>query len=93
WHIPSAETLTTRQFLNLVSGAAGTKLKIRSASKFFVSVLGIFSPIMRELKEMMYQWENDYVVDHSKFMNTFEFETTPHAEAIRRTLDWYRQKL
>ncbi len=48
---------------------------------------------MRELKEMMYQWENDYVVDHSKFMNTFEFETTPHAEAIRRTLDWYRQKL
>ena len=90
WHIPSAETLTTRQFLNLISEVAGTKLKIRSASKFLVSMLGIFSPIMRELKEMMYEWENDYVVDYSKFMNTFEFETTPHRVAIRKTLDGYR---
>jgi len=93
WHIPSAETLTTRQFLNLVSEVAGTKLKIRSASKSLVNILGIFSPIMRELKEMMYEWENDYVVDHSKFMNAFEFETTPHTEAIRKTLDWYRTKI
>lgn len=92
WHIPSAETLTTRQFLNLVSEVAGTKLKIRSASKFLVSVLGIFSPIMRELKEMMYEWEKDYVVDHSKFMKAFKFETTPHTEAIRKTLDWYRSR-
>jgi hypothetical protein len=33
------------------------------------------------------------MVDHSKFMNAFEFETTPHTEAIRKTLDWYRTRL
>jgi len=90
WHIPSAETLTSRQFLNMVYEAAGHQPKVRAASKTLVSIMGIFSPLMRELKEMMYQWENDYVVNHSKFMEAFDFKTTQHQEAIQTTLDWYR---
>jgi nucleoside-diphosphate-sugar epimerase len=92
WHIPSAETLTTRRFLNMVYDTVGHQLKVRAASKKLVSIMGIFNPLMRELKEMMYQWENDYVVDHSKFMEAFDFNTTPHKEGIQTTLDWYKRK-
>jgi hypothetical protein len=53
--------------------------------------MGLFVPIMRELAEMLYEFEEPFVVDHSKYARCFGTDTTPHREAIRRTLDWYRQ--
>jgi hypothetical protein len=54
-------------------------------------MLGIFDPTMRELPEIIYQSEQPFVVDHSKYERAFGASTTPHREAIRKTLDWYRQ--
>jgi nucleoside-diphosphate-sugar epimerase len=55
-----------------------------------VRALGLFSPIMRELAEMLYEWERPYVVDHSKFERAFGAPTTAHREAIRETVAWFR---
>jgi len=93
WHVPSAETLTTRQFVEKIFNLAGTEPKIKVALKFMLSLMGLFNPMMLELKEMMYEWENDYIVDHSKFVQHFDFTPTPHEEAIRTTLDWFKSKL
>jgi nucleoside-diphosphate-sugar epimerase len=43
----------------------------------------------RAVAEQLYQSERPWVVDHSKFANTFGAHPTPHPEAIARTLDWY----
>ena len=91
WHIPSAETLTTRQFLELIFEEAGKTPKVMAAPRFLVKMMGLFNPIMRELKEMLYEFEKPYIVDHSKYKNIFGEDTTPHREAIRQTLDWYRK--
>jgi nucleoside-diphosphate-sugar epimerase len=93
WHVPSAETVTTRQFVEMIGQETGHALKIRSASRLLVSLLGLFSPELREMKEMMYEFEEPYVVDHSKFARTFGVDVTPHREAIRETVAWYRQRL
>lgn len=90
WHIPSAETITTRQFLEILFEEAGRRAQVRVAPKFVVTVMGWFNPMMREIKEMVYEWEQPYIVDHSKFERAFGAEPTPHREAIRRTLAWYR---
>jgi hypothetical protein len=49
-------------------------------------------PIMRELSELLYQWEMPYLFDHSKFAAAFPdaVQTTPHREAIRETLTWFK---
>lgn len=47
---------------------------------------------MRELTEILYQSEAPFVMDHSKYERAFGISTTPHREAIRKTLDSYRQK-
>jgi nucleoside-diphosphate-sugar epimerase len=91
WHIPNAETLTTRQFLELVFEEAGTPFKVKVMPKAMVSVLALFVPVLREMKEMLYEFEEPFIVDHSKFELAFGANPTPHREAIRRTLDWYRQ--
>jgi len=92
WLVPSAETVTTRAFITIVSEELGKPIKIQAAPRWLISMLGIFDPTMRELPEVMYQSEQPFVVDHGKFERAFGISTTPHREAIRRTLDWYRRK-
>ena len=93
WHIPNAETLTTRQFLELVFEEAGTPFKVSVMPRVMVSVLALFVPVLREVKEMLYEFEEPFIVDnHGKFERAFGANPTPNREAIRRTLDWFRQK-
>jgi nucleoside-diphosphate-sugar epimerase len=90
WHVPSAPTLTTRQFVQLVYKGSGTAPKLRAAPRPLVTVMGWFVPIIRELEEMLYEFEKPFVVDHSRFAQAFGAQTTPHEVAIRQTLEWYR---
>ena len=56
-----------------------------------IALLGLFVPMIREQKEMMYEFEEPFVVDDSKFTETFDTDPTPLDEAIRETVAWYRQ--
>jgi nucleoside-diphosphate-sugar epimerase len=91
WHIPSAETLTTQQFLDLIAAEAKQHPKLRVASPLMLSLLGWFSPIMHELKEISYEFEHPFIVDHRKYEAVFGSQTTPHREAIRKTIAWFRE--
>lgn len=93
WHVPNAETVTTRQFLAMVYEEAGQRLKFRTARRWLITLLGLFSPLMRELKETLYQFEQPFVVDHSKYERAFGAEVTPLRTGIRKTLDWFRGRL
>jgi nucleoside-diphosphate-sugar epimerase len=92
WHIPSAETLTTQQFLNLIFAEAKQAVKLRVASPLMLGLLGRVSPILNELKEISYEFEQPFIVDHSKYEQMFGSNTTPHPEAIQKTLAWFREK-
>ena len=92
WHVPSADTVTTREFIALIFEELGKPVKIQVAPRWLISLLGIFDPVIREVPEILYQSEEPFVVDHSKYERAFGADTTPHREAIRTTLDWYRQK-
>jgi len=61
------------------------------APKLLVKVLGLFNSQMRELVEMLYEFEEDFVLDHSKFEQAFGNHATSLKQAIRATINWYRQ--
>jgi nucleoside-diphosphate-sugar epimerase len=90
WHIPSAETLTTRQFLTMVFEETGHPPKMAAAPKVVIQAMGLFSPMMRELVEMIYEFDRPFIIDHSKFERAFGNHSTPHREAIRQTVAWFR---
>ena len=92
WHIPSAETITTQRFLRRVFSETETFPPVKTAPKFVVNVMALFNPIIRELKEVLPNNEQPYVVDHSKFENAFGNNSTPHKSAIRETISWYKEK-
>ena len=90
WHVPSAETVTTRRFVQLVFDPAGKPLRLRVAPKLGISLLGLVKPTMRAVKERLYQTERPWVVDHTKFAKAFRATPTPNTEAVQQTLAWYR---
>lgn len=90
WHVPSAETLTTRAFIEMVYEQAGTNPRIRRLPNWLFRAVSMFSAEMRELRETRYQFEEPFVVDHSKFEEAFGADPTPHDTGIERTLGWYR---
>jgi nucleoside-diphosphate-sugar epimerase len=90
WHVPSAETLSTRAFAELVFEAAGHTAKVQRVPSALLAVLALASRTMRAVREQQYQREVPWVVDHSRFANVFGAVVTPHPDAIRRTLDWFR---
>jgi nucleoside-diphosphate-sugar epimerase len=91
WHVPTAEPLSHRAFIERVYRLAGTEPKLRAVPKWVVSLLALTDSTMREVKEMLYQFEEDFVVDSSRFTRTFGLASTPLDDAIRATLAWYRE--
>ena len=92
WHLPAAEPRTAQEFFDLVFEAAGrpTPAKAQIAGPAFLAVAGIFSPMLRELRETAYQFRRPFVIDSSKFEAAFgQLETTAHREAVERTVEWF----
>ena len=52
--------------------------------KFMLRALGLVNPMMRELAEMSYEFEEPFVLDTSKFESTFGASATPLATRSRR---------
>jgi len=90
WHVPSAPSITTRQFIELISQQAGYQVSVQVTPGWMIRALGLVNPTMRAVAEQLYQSEHAFVVEHRKFARAFGAEPTPHAEAIQRTLDWFR---
>jgi nucleoside-diphosphate-sugar epimerase len=91
WHVPSAETLTTRGFIDLVYGAAGNPARLSVMSPVLLRLLALASPMLKAVREQQYQRDRSWVVDHTQFARAFGAQVTPHADAIAATLAWWRQ--
>ena len=91
WHLPSPETVTTRQFVEMIFEEAGEPARIQAAPKILLRAMGLFNPGMREIIEMLYEFEEPFVVDDSRFEREFGEQATPLREAIQRTVRWYRE--
>ena len=91
WHLPSPKPVTQREFLEIVYKEAGHPLKMQVMPKIMLSGLALFVPILREVKEMVYEFEEPFIMDHSKFDQAFGNIATPLEEAIATTVGWFRQ--
>ena len=91
WHIPSSATVTTRQFLQMVGEAIGKPVRVQTAPKLLLQLLGLFNADLREVLEMIYQFEEPFIIDGSKFTQAFGQQATPLPAAIQATVEWWRQ--
>ncbi len=92
WHVPSAETVTTRRFIEMVFEQIQRPARLQTVPMVMISMLALFIPPMRAVKETLYQSERPWIVDHSKFARALGGRPTPHKQAIAETLAWLQGK-
>jgi hypothetical protein len=64
--------------------------KIQAIPNWMIRILGVFIPFLREMPEMMYQFDRDFNFDSTKFINKFGFVPTPNKEAVAETIQALR---
>lgn len=86
WHLPVTFQGTTREMAEHFARALNQSLRVRTVPRWMLHGIGLFAPQIRSAIEMMYQFEEDYVVDDSRFRQEFELETTDIGHAARATV-------
>jgi len=93
WVLPHASPVTGRTFLNMVNAASAQPLRTGVVSTAMLRLAAPFHKISKESLAIAHQWTDPFVADADKFHRVFgPFEVTPLDEAIRATVDWYRQR-
>jgi nucleoside-diphosphate-sugar epimerase len=77
WNMPCAPTMTPREILALGAKAIGAQLKVAAIPLWALPLLGLVSPMMREVADVSFMWDRPYRVDASKFANRFWSDVTP----------------
>jgi len=90
WILPCAPAGSTRQLVAGFAVATGMPVAVRRMPRPVVKLLGLFMPILREVDEMLYQWDEPYVADDRAFRARFGVLPTPPDEAARQTVAWAR---
>ncbi len=92
WHLPTASPpLTGEEFIRIVAKKLGVSPDFTVLKKWMLKMTGIFAEQPREAIEMLYQSEDDYIFDSSKFEKHFHFTPTPYEIGIEETIAHFRQ--
>lgn len=86
WHVPAAAPRTIRQALTDLAAATGTPApRLRRVPRSALTLMSPVVPIIRELREVLWQFERPFVLDAEETTRTFGVQGSPWAETIERT--------
>jgi nucleoside-diphosphate-sugar epimerase len=86
--LPCHPAETTRQLVDRFATALGRPIALGRIPPLALKLLAFAMPILKEVNEMAYQWEERFEVDDTRFRARFGDLTTPRDEAARRTVAW-----
>jgi nucleoside-diphosphate-sugar epimerase len=91
WHVPNdSPRITQAEMIRMFAEEAGVEPKMNGMGRMMMWTGGLFIPEAKETYEMMYEFEQPFIVDSSKFEKTFDMKATPMREAIKETVAWYK---
>ena len=91
WHVPNdMPHITQGEMVRRFAEAAGLEPKMSSMGKLMMQIGGLFIPEAKESVEMMYEFDQPFIVDSRKFETTFRMNATPMREAMKDTAAWYQ---
>jgi nucleoside-diphosphate-sugar epimerase len=91
WHVPNdMPRITQGEMVKMFAEEAGVEPKMSSMGKLMMWMGGLFIPEAKESVEMMYEFDQPFIVDSSKFERTFDLKATPMRDALKETVAWYK---
>lgn len=87
WHLPtSSEKITGREICQLAAQGMQVPAKLTVMPMWLLKLLGVFIPFLREMPEMMYQYDRDYFFDSSRFEKRFGYQPVTYEEGIKEVI-------
>jgi len=91
WHAPTGPAVTQRRLAAAFTEAGGVAApKVATVPGWALRALGVFSKEMREVAEMLYQFEQPFVMDSTASEAALDLTPTPLPEAAAATVAWWR---
>ncbi|MCU0260325.1 MAG: NAD-dependent epimerase/dehydratase family protein [Ilumatobacteraceae bacterium] len=91
WHVPNAPTVSSEEIVRIAAAAAGVEPRVRRVARWQLRALGVFVKPIAETYEMVYEFEEDFVVDHSAYAERFGDHSTALAVGFEVTVEAFRR--
>jgi nucleoside-diphosphate-sugar epimerase len=91
WMLPCAPPGTLRDLVQRLASKLDRPIRVAQLPRWMVKMTAVVMPLMRELDEMLYQWDEPFVVDDRKFRERFNVMPVAADTAATETIDWATQ--
>lgn len=88
WMLPCAPAESMRALVARLSRCLGRDIGLTVMPRWATKTLGLVVPMLREIDEMMYQWDQPFVVDDRRFRAAFNSGPTEPERAAADTVTW-----
>ncbi len=88
WMLPCQPAEPLQQLVDRLAAVLGRQLRTGGMPRLLVKALGLMMPVMREIDEMLYQWDGPSHVDDRRFRTRFGLLPAPLDLAARETVAW-----
>lgn len=90
WMLPCQPAVTTLEMIKRFEVYLEQPVRMNIMPSWLFKPLGMVIPIMRELGEMTYQWDEPFIVDDSLFRANFDVRPITVDAAAKATVEWAR---
>jgi nucleoside-diphosphate-sugar epimerase len=91
WMLPCAPAGSMRELVARLSRKLGREIGLGAVPRWMTNAIGVFVPLVRELNEMRYQWDEPFVISDRRFREQFRKGPADVDEAAAATAAWARQ--
>ena len=88
WMLPCAPAESMRALVARFAHYLGRGIDLTVMPRWSMKALGLVMPMIREINEMMYQWDEPFIIDDQRFRATFDAEPTEPQRAAADTVTW-----
>ena len=88
WMLPCAPAETMRALVARFSRELGRKIDLMTVPRIVLKILALVVPFLREIDEMLYQWEEPFVIDDRRFRAQFGLGPEDVKRAAADTVVW-----
>lgn len=91
FHLPVGPPMRVSDMAALFNAELGTDLAPRHIPDLALRGLALFTPLLREVREMRYQYRTDYILCDRKFRDRFpDFAPTPYRDGVAAMVRAFR---
>ncbi len=91
WNVVGPGAITPRQILQIAATFCATTLRVRTANKRILAILGLFNSRVRAMKELFPLYSSPPILDSHKLKQLIgDYPVTSYVDGVQETIRWIR---